>query len=503
MSEINDEKPPKVFISYSHDTPIHKKWVGELASKLMDSGVEVLLDQWEIDLGDDIPKFMEKSVIEANCVLMICTEAYVRKADDGKGGVGYEAMIVTGELVKDLGTSKFVPIIRQENNTAVLPRSMSTRLYVDLSEGKNFEEGFLNLLHRIHDVPKVKKPALGKNPFKNEDLSTPASATSGEPATPPTPMDETSAVYRRALQLARANDLVEWRRLVRQIKQAVFPKLVAWEKECLRKQPTLTELPNLVMEAATTCAPLMAVALAGVESGNEKFKNQIALIDELLAPKDWIGNGPTVIVDIPDVLVCIYQALHGALCLETDQVPLALAMARTRIQRPHDSESSLLWQDHQLIGWPESLGHTCTTTWSLLMTLPEKWPWLLEIFGSTEDFQVSLGAYYLALSVQEFANILQKGREKLLTEKELFLDIPLSFASGQREIARKSYRLLLRNAGDVRTIWRSLGVTDGSMFVHWPAWIEHNYVWLKKAHRFAYSARLPQEKLFEDLPPQT
>ena len=50
--------PPRVFISYSHDTPAHKKWVGELASKLVGNGVEVLLDQWEIGLGDDIPKFM-------------------------------------------------------------------------------------------------------------------------------------------------------------------------------------------------------------------------------------------------------------------------------------------------------------------------------------------------------------------------------------------------------------------------------------------------------------
>jgi hypothetical protein len=30
---------------------------------------------------------------------MICIGPYVRKADDSEGGVGYEAMIVTGELV--------------------------------------------------------------------------------------------------------------------------------------------------------------------------------------------------------------------------------------------------------------------------------------------------------------------------------------------------------------------------------------------------------------------
>lgn len=37
---------------------------------------------------------------------MICTEPYVEKANAGKGGVGYEAMIVDGELIRDLGTKR-------------------------------------------------------------------------------------------------------------------------------------------------------------------------------------------------------------------------------------------------------------------------------------------------------------------------------------------------------------------------------------------------------------
>ena len=65
--------------------------------------MDVILDQWDLGLGDDVPKFMEKAVGDADRVLMICTEPYVHKADEGKGGVGYEAMIVTGELVSKRG----------------------------------------------------------------------------------------------------------------------------------------------------------------------------------------------------------------------------------------------------------------------------------------------------------------------------------------------------------------------------------------------------------------
>lgn len=120
-------------MSYSHDSPEHKRWVTDFSSNLVKNGIDVILDQWDLGLGDDVPKFMEKSVSSSDRVLMICTEPYVHKADDGVGGVGYEAMVVTGELVRNIGTSKFIPVIRQKIAEKILPKSMSTRFYVDMS----------------------------------------------------------------------------------------------------------------------------------------------------------------------------------------------------------------------------------------------------------------------------------------------------------------------------------------------------------------------------------
>ena len=56
-----------------------------MATKLMGNGMDVNLDQWDLGLGDDAPKFMEKSVTEADRVLMICTETYVHRANEGSG----------------------------------------------------------------------------------------------------------------------------------------------------------------------------------------------------------------------------------------------------------------------------------------------------------------------------------------------------------------------------------------------------------------------------------
>jgi hypothetical protein len=52
-------KIPKVFISYSHDSQEHKKWVLDLATRLRNNGVDAIIDQWALRAGDDLPHFME------------------------------------------------------------------------------------------------------------------------------------------------------------------------------------------------------------------------------------------------------------------------------------------------------------------------------------------------------------------------------------------------------------------------------------------------------------
>ncbi|NBR86217.1 MAG: TIR domain-containing protein [Proteobacteria bacterium] len=507
MSEANDKNPPKVFISYSHDTPEHKKWVGEFASKLVAHGVDVILDQWDLGLGDDVPKFMEKSVGEADRVLMICTETYVRKADDGKGGVGYEAMIVTGELVKNLGTAKFIPVVRQENGEANLPKCVSTRFWVNLSDGQNEEEQFDHLARDLQNAPKLKKPTIGPNPFaESAPSASPMEAVTATTPTPATgvrvPNDPTDA-YAVALDLARRGDFVSWRHLIKRVKQPIPAQLSDWQKRYVnRHEMKIEDLPAMVLEAAAICAPLMSVALAGVESGQPKFSNQVALLDDLLCPKDWNGSGLSAVVEVPDALVFIYQALHGAVCMESDQLPLALQLARSRVQRRHQGESVVVYQDSKLIGWPESLAGHSKVAWKFLADLSGKWPWLLETFETTEDYQAALFAYYLALNTQELVDLIASGREAILEKAELRPDVPLTNHLLAPDIRRKGYRLLLRTPEAVRQIWRKEGIPDKKMAAHWEAWMRHCTQSLNRLDRFGFHGQVAHEKLFEDLRPE-
>jgi len=155
---------PKVFISYSHDSQEHKSWVIDLARFLVSNGVDALIDVWAVRAGEDLPRFMEDGVTSADRVLMICTKRYVEKADGTIGGVGYEKMIVTAELIKNLGTSKFIPVIRQSELDRKVPKFMAARYYIDLSEGVDVDAARAHLLRDLHNVP-PDRPPLGLSPF--------------------------------------------------------------------------------------------------------------------------------------------------------------------------------------------------------------------------------------------------------------------------------------------------------------------------------------------------
>jgi len=91
---MSNKKSPIVFISYSHDSSEHKQWVANLGIRLRKNGVDAILDQWDLFPGDDVPSFMENKLSSCQYALLICTKRYVKKANAGIGGVGYEKMIV-------------------------------------------------------------------------------------------------------------------------------------------------------------------------------------------------------------------------------------------------------------------------------------------------------------------------------------------------------------------------------------------------------------------------
>lgn len=156
---------PRVFISYSHDSQEHKKWVLDLATRLRNTGIDAIFDQWELTPGADIPHFMETQLSSADYILMICTDKYVEKANSGAGGVGYEKMMITAEVMKSIESTKVIPIIRQKG-TRNVPTFLQSKYSINLSNSDSFEFNYDELIRKFHGAPLYEKPEIGNNPFK-------------------------------------------------------------------------------------------------------------------------------------------------------------------------------------------------------------------------------------------------------------------------------------------------------------------------------------------------
>ena len=159
----NPEDRPTAFISYSWDSDLHREWVRRFATDLRRRGVDAWLDQWELQLGDDVTGFMERGVSEADYVLLICTELFAEKANTRRSGVGYEQAIVTAELlISQPARGRFVCVLRSGTPSLAIPRYMQSRLYVDLRAEDEYQRGLEQLVDHLFNRYEDSKPALGQ-----------------------------------------------------------------------------------------------------------------------------------------------------------------------------------------------------------------------------------------------------------------------------------------------------------------------------------------------------
>ena len=170
--------PPRVFISYSHDSAEHKQWILDFATTIRNRGVDAVLDQWDLKPGDDLSHFMETQLTQSQFIIIVCTKEYVEKANAGKGGVGYEKMILTSSLLSRIDSSRVIPIIRQ-TGTDLRPTFLSSKLYIDFSKDSELEYSLDDLLRLLLNAPLYEKPEIGLNHFKPLEGSRPDRTSDG------------------------------------------------------------------------------------------------------------------------------------------------------------------------------------------------------------------------------------------------------------------------------------------------------------------------------------
>ena len=156
------------FVSYSHSNAEHEDWVLRLATELRASGVDAILDKWDLREGHEADAFMEKMVTDKTIkkVIIVSDRVYTEKSDSREGGAGTEAQIISKELYQKEDQDKFVAVVteRNERGEPYLPAYYTSRIFIDFSDDGLFSGSFEQLMRWIEDKPLHERPPLGELP---------------------------------------------------------------------------------------------------------------------------------------------------------------------------------------------------------------------------------------------------------------------------------------------------------------------------------------------------
>ncbi|MDZ7342675.1 MAG: TIR domain-containing protein [candidate division KSB1 bacterium] len=155
---------PRVFISYSHDSPEHCDAVLNLSDRLREQGIDCIIDQYEFSPPEGWHRWTEKQIRDADFVLMICSEGYYKKVmgmepPDLGLGVKWESNLIYQHLY-DAGTQnkKFIPVLLKNCKTDYIPTPVKGATYYFCDTQEGYEKLYRHLTHQ----PAIKKPKLGE-----------------------------------------------------------------------------------------------------------------------------------------------------------------------------------------------------------------------------------------------------------------------------------------------------------------------------------------------------
>lgn len=144
----------RVFISHTSKTADAVEWVKLLALYLIDQGIQARLDQFHLRRGMDLPQWMCNELALARKVVIVCDEAYKEKADGRLGGVGWETMIIQGDIAGlPPDSTKYQVVVRGEDMHKGLPIYLRTR-YAFHAPNLAAEQAFREeLVKELLDLP--------------------------------------------------------------------------------------------------------------------------------------------------------------------------------------------------------------------------------------------------------------------------------------------------------------------------------------------------------------
>jgi hypothetical protein len=153
--------PPKVFVSYSHDSDAHRDRVLALADRLRAEGIDARLDRYVENPSEGWPGWMQRQLVECDFGVLVCTPTYRRRfdredAEEAGKGAKWEGMIAQQLLYEaHAKNDKLVPVLFEEGREDDVP--LVLRPYTRYRLMGEYDR----LYRRLTRQPEITAPPLG------------------------------------------------------------------------------------------------------------------------------------------------------------------------------------------------------------------------------------------------------------------------------------------------------------------------------------------------------
>lgn len=148
---------PSCFISYAWGNAEHERWVEQLATDLLQAGLDIVLDRWENGrIGASVPRFIER-VASTDRVIVIGTPDYRRKYDNGDPMRGF-VVAAEGDLigVRLIGNESrketVLPVLVDGTDITAFPYLLHGRVYADFRVAPAYFDRVIDLMLSLYGI---------------------------------------------------------------------------------------------------------------------------------------------------------------------------------------------------------------------------------------------------------------------------------------------------------------------------------------------------------------
>jgi small GTP-binding protein len=162
------KKRPTCFISYAWGEPAHEQWVEkQLATDLLNAGIEVILDRWDNEYGSSLTRFVKLLEDPETFVVAVGTPLYGRKYDNRDETRG-SVVAAEGDLITSryLGTGAMkatvLPVLLDGAERTSFPPLMLGQVYADFRKEDDYFVTLFSLVLTMYGLKPRDNPAVAE-----------------------------------------------------------------------------------------------------------------------------------------------------------------------------------------------------------------------------------------------------------------------------------------------------------------------------------------------------